>query len=191
MAVGYDNGARQRQNQQGSANRTDQEGAARPEDWDAIKEEVGQMAGAAVEQGRHFLDSARLQATTYVDRRKDDAAQSVADLAQSLREACRQFDDRPNIQAFVDSAAAGLEQLADNIRGRSFGEILTDVEEVVRRRPMTVAATTFAAGFLAARFIKSSAEGIRQAEMRRRRDATATGARAQASPGSAYTRSRA
>jgi hypothetical protein len=170
-------------------------GGSTPEEWDAIKEDVGHMAGAAVERGWHFLDSAREQATNYVDRRKDDAAQSVADLAQSLRDACKQFEERPNITAFVESAAGGLDELAETIRERSFNEIFGDVEEVVRRRPAAVAAASVVAGFLVARFIKSSAEGIRQAEMNRRRgngsqqnaqgrNKSGQRSRAQASPGS-------
>jgi hypothetical protein len=72
----------------------------------------------------------------------------------------------------------------------------------VRRRPGAVAIATMFAGFLAARFIKSSAENIRETEARRRRGAgpaRASGqgqgrgpgqrARAQSSPGSAYAQS--
>jgi ElaB/YqjD/DUF883 family membrane-anchored ribosome-binding protein len=147
MSVGYQNGGSGQQ--QGEA------------DWDALRDDVGEIAGVAMERGRHFLDSAREQATTYVDRRKDDVAQSVTEFATSLRESTRSFEDRPNIQAFVDGAAEGLDQLADSIRARSFAEIFNDVEDVVRRRPTVVAAVTLTAGFLVARFIKASAEGLR------------------------------
>jgi putative protein kinase ArgK-like GTPase of G3E family len=198
MAVGSQDGGNARQGQQ--SQRTGAQGASQQpaEEWDAIKGDVSEMADAAVAQGRHFLDSARQQATTYVDHRKDDAANSVADLAQSLRDACQQFEERPNIRAFVDSAAEGLDQLAETIRARSFNEIFDGIEDTVRRRPATVALTTMVAGFLVARFIKSSAEGIRQAEMTRRRNegqqrggAQRSGqggqrARAQAAPGSPY-----
>src|SRR5215207_10724050 len=122
------------------------------EDWDALKGDVGDIAGAAVERGRHFLDSARDQATVYVDRRKDDVAQSVADFATSLRESTASFDDRPNIRAFVDSAAEGLDQLADSIRQRSFADIFNQAEDIVRQRPGAVAAVTLVIGFAAARF---------------------------------------
>ena len=148
MSVGYQNGGR---NQQGA------EGA----DWDTLKEDVGEIAGVAVERGRHFLDSAREQVTVYVDQRKDAAAQSVSDLATSLRDATTSFEDRPNIRAFVDSAAEGLDQLAGSIRERSFAEIFNEVEDVARERPALVAAVSVALGFLTARFIKSSAEGLR------------------------------
>jgi len=157
MSVGYQNGGK---NQQANA----QPGAENA-DWDTLKNEVGEIADTAVQRGRHFLDSAREQAVGYVDHRKDNVAQSVSDLAVSLRESTRSFEDRPNIRAFVDSAAEGLDQLAGNIRDRSFAEIFSDVEDVVRERPAVVAAVTVAIGFLTARFIKSSAEGLRQTHM--------------------------
>lgn len=192
MSVGHDNG-QNRPNEQ--AKRTGPEG----EDWNALKGDVGEIADVAVERGKHFLDSAKTQATDYVDKRKNDAAQSVADLAQSLRDATQDFQDRPNIRAFVDNAAGGLDQLADTIRERSFNEIFGDVEEVVRRRPMAVAAATMVAGFLVARFIKSSAEGIRHDNMQKRQAGPGLASQgpgrrqpttAQASPGSAYAQGR-
>lgn len=151
MGVGQQNGNRQQDT--GS------------EDWDALKGDVGEMAGAAVERGRYFIESAREQAADYVGHRKDDIAQSVADFATSLRESTRSFDDRPNIRAVVDSAADGLDQLADSIRDRSFADFFNDFEDVVRRRPATVAAVSVAVGFLAARFLKSTAEDMRQERM--------------------------
>ena len=134
---------------------------AKAADWDTIKEEVTDIAGAAVERGRTFVESARAQATDYVDRRKNDAAQSVSDFATSLRETRRSFEDRPNIAAFFDSATEGLEQLSDTIRERSFAEIFNEVEVAMRRRPTLVAAASLTAGFMFARFIKASAEGMR------------------------------
>jgi hypothetical protein len=131
------------------------------EDWDALRGDVNDIAGAAVERGRYFIDAAREQATDYASRRKDDIAQSVADFATSLRGSTTSFDERPNIRAVVDSAAEGLEQLAETIRERTFADIFNDFENVVRRRPATVAAVSVALGFLTARFIKSTAEDLR------------------------------
>ena len=86
-------------------------------------------------------------------------------------------------------------KVADSIRERSFNEIFELGEDLIRRRPGSVAVATLVAGFLAARFIKSSAEGIREAEAERRRSAGGSRGgqgrrpRAQASAGSAYARS--
>lgn len=161
MGVGQQGSSRNRQQENGTV-----------EDWETLRGDVTEMAGAAVERGRHFIDSAREQATHYVDRRKDDIAQSVSDFASSLRESTRSFEERPNIRAIADSAAEGLDQLADSIRERSFADIFNDFEDVVRRHPSTAAAVSVAIGFLAARFIKSSAE-----EMRRNRNRSAGGSR--------------
>jgi phage repressor protein C with HTH and peptisase S24 domain len=197
MSVG--NGGQQR-TQASSQGSSSQSATGGPEEWGAIKEDVSQIAGAAVERGRNLidstLDSAKSQATSYVDQRKDEVAQSIAGFASSLREATKEFDDRPGIREFVDSAAGGLEQVADSIRERSFNEIFELGEDMVRRRPGAVAAATLVAGFLVARFIKSSAEGIREAEAERRRGSGSQRGggpgrrpRAQASAGSAYARS--
>jgi hypothetical protein len=115
------------------------------------------LAGAALDQGRTLLSSAR---------RKDDAAESVASFATSLRKSGEAFEDQENIRAFVASAADGLEQLAGTIRERSFQEIYDDVETFARNRPVAVGAVSLLAGFLLARFIKSSAQGMAEAGAR-------------------------
>lgn len=150
MGVGQQDTGKNRQQELGSEN------------WDALKDDVSEMAGAAVERGWHFVETARGQATDYADRRKGDIAQSVADFAVSLRESTSSFEDRPNIRAVVDSAAEGLDHLADSIRGRSFADIFNDFEDMTRRHPATVAAVSVAVGFLTARFIKSTAEDLRE-----------------------------
>jgi hypothetical protein len=135
--------------------------ARQDEEWSGIKDDVGGLAAAALDRGRDFVDSARQQASGYAEQRKDDLAQSVADFAESLRSSTATFEDRPNIRAVVDTAAEGLDQLAGSIRDRSYGEIYAEVEDVMRRRPLTVFATSLALGFLAARFVKSSSENLR------------------------------
>ncbi|KAB1078779.1 hypothetical protein F6X53_13540 [Methylobacterium soli] len=125
-------------------------------DWRGLKGDVEDIADVAVERGRGLMDAARAQAQDYVERRKGDAAQSVNDLAKTLRDSSRTFDDRPNIKAFFDSAAEGLEQLGGSIEARSFTDFYEDAEAFARRAPVAVAVGTFVAGFIAARFIKSS-----------------------------------
>ena len=159
-------------------------GAHAGPDWNALKEDVGEMAETAMEQGRHFLDSAGEQATGYLDQRKNTAAQSVIDLANTLRESGSAFEGKPSIRAVVESAAGGLEQLADGIRSRSFADLLGDVETVVRRRPAVAAAATMAAGFLLARFVKASTDAVRAAGQQGQQFGGAGQWQAQRTPGS-------
>jgi hypothetical protein len=126
------------------------------DEWDALKGDIEDIADEAIGRGRHYTEMARMQVADYANRRKEGAAQSVADVAMSLREATRSFDDRPNIRAVVDTAAEGLEQFADSIRNRSFDDMIADLEEIAQRHPAATAILSVAAGFLTARFIKST-----------------------------------
>lgn len=126
-------------------------------EWRGLRSDASEFADSAVNRGRGLADAARLQAVDYAQKRKGAAAQSVADLAGSVRESGRSFESQPNIRAFFDSAAEGLDQLSGTIRDRSLEELYREVEGVMRRRPAAVAAATFATGFLVARFIKASA----------------------------------
>jgi hypothetical protein len=126
-------------------------------EWKGLRADASQFADSAVNRGRGLVDAARLQAVDYAEKRKGAAAQSVSDLAGSVRESGRSFEAQPNIRAFFDSAAEGLDQLSGTIRERSLDELYREVEGVMRRRPAAVAAATFATGFLIARFVKASA----------------------------------
>ena len=129
-------------------------------DWRDVQREAQDaardIADEAQERGSEFGYQARDRAAEYVERRKDSAAQSVEDIATTLRETGGTLEDRPNVRMFVDSAADGLEMLADEIRERSLVEMVSDMEEFARRRPATFAAAAGVAGFVLARFLKSS-----------------------------------
>jgi hypothetical protein len=132
-----------------------------------LTEIAGEIASTAVNQGRQLLESAKGQATSFADQRKNDAAQSVADLAASLRDSGKTFEGRQNIQTFVSSAADGLDVLANGLRERSFAEIYDEAESYARERPVLVGAGAMLAGFMLARFIKSSAEELSAANSSR------------------------
>lgn len=133
-------------------------------DWRDVQREAQDaardIAGEAQERGSEFVYQARDRAAEYVERRKDSAAQSVEDIASTLRETGQSLDDRPNVRMFVDSAADGLETLADEIRERSLVEMVSDMEDFARRRPATFAAAAGIAGFVLARFLKSSGADV-------------------------------
>jgi hypothetical protein len=186
MSAGQQNGANQ--NDRGPSGQQGSQQGSQPADWNGLKDDVSQIADAALDRGRGLLGSARDQATGFLDQRKDDAAQSVVELAQSLRETTQAFADRPNLHGVVDSAAEGLEQFADQIRHRSVAEIFSDLEDIMRRRPMTVAVATLAAGFLAARFVKASAEGFREDARQYRQPARLGGQGQAGASGGASTR---
>ncbi|MGP9819299.1 hypothetical protein ACTZWW_04730 [Salinarimonas sp. NSM] len=147
-----------------------QNGDDRPRaDWDELKREASDAARDTAEEAREagyaFVNGARDRAADYLERRKESAVQSIDDVAHTLRESSENFDDRPNLRLFVDSAADGLENLAEEIRDRSFIEVYADVEQLARRRPALFATAAGVAGFMLARFLKSSAEEVEERRM--------------------------
>ena len=147
-----------------------------------LKGAAGDIKDAALEHGQQLFEAAKSTATSFADQRENDAAQSVADLAASLRETGRGFGDRGNLQAFVGTAADGLEQLATGIRERTFADIYADAEDYARRSPVTVAAMAAVGGFLLARFIKSSADDLAETASVRDRARRAESTRRRSSP---------
>ena len=162
--------------------------SAEPGDLKSIASDVaGEIANTAAEHGRGLLQAAKGTATSFADQRKDTAAQSIADLAASLRDTGESFEEQPSLKAFVGSAADGLDQLASGLRDRSFAEIYADVETMARRQPVAFGAGAAIAGFLLARFIKSSAEELSDANARAAQARSASRARAAAAGGAAPT----
>lgn len=144
--------------------------------WDDLKEDLSDAVHETVAgRGREFLEAAKRHAAEYAASRKAGAAHSVEDVAHSLRESGRAFEDTPHIRAFVDSAAAGLENFAADIRDRPLDDLYADAEDFARRHPVIIASGAGIAGLMIARFFKASSarradrerdERIRDAEER-------------------------
>ena len=132
--------------------------APAPADLDDLKDDVRHAADDAVRQGRGFAQAARGHALGFVEDKKAEAARSVSGIAGSLRDSGRTFDDQPNVKAFFDSAADGLDDLATSIENRSLDDLYAQAEAFARRSPVAVAVGGLAAGFLLARFVKSSGQ---------------------------------
>jgi hypothetical protein len=134
--------------------------------WDDLKEDLSDAVHDTVTgRGREFIEAAKRHAAEYAASRKAGAAHSVEDVAHSLRESGRAFEDTPHIRAFVDSAAAGLENFAADIRDRPLDDLYADAEDFARRHPVIIASGASLAGLMIARFFKASSQ--RRAERER------------------------
>ena len=94
-----------------------------------------------------------------LNTRKDRASEVIAELAGTVRRIGEPLhdDSLQALGAYADGAAEGLERLASGIRDRDVSELADDLRGVARRRPATYAAAGFAAGFVIARFLRSTA----------------------------------
>ena len=103
-----------------------------------------------------FAGVAREQVQVYVTKRKEDVARAVSDVAESIRKSGAGFSGAPQIKAFFDSAAEGVEELSADINRRTVSELYDEVEAAVRRRPVVALGAAALAGFALFRLFKAS-----------------------------------
>ena len=115
------------------------------------------------------------RSTGMVDRVKDTAAAQLTsqktratDTLGSVAAAIRQSSQplRDNNQAmladYAGKAADQLEQFSARLRERDLTELMDDAKRFARRQPALFVGIAFAAGVIAARFLKSSPGGQRR-----------------------------
>lgn len=102
-----------------------------------------------------LADALREQTQRYVGKRKADTARVVSDVADAIRGGGAGLDGYPQVKAFFDQAALGVDELAEDIARRSFGELYDEARAAVRRRPAVAAAAAALAGFALFRIVST------------------------------------
>ena len=116
---------------------------------DEIASGVKRMASQA---GDKLIDTA--------DRQKVAGADFVGDVADSVRRAADEFEDRiPQAAEYIRYAADQMASMSDSLRRRDVGQMFSDVQSFARRQPTAFLGLSFIAGFAAVRFLRSSASG--------------------------------
>ena len=112
-----------------------------------VQEKAQAAAGQAQAKAREQLD----QRTSQLGGQAHRQASDLRSVSESLRD---QGKDRP-AQA-VDRLAGYAEQAGSYLRDRDADSMLSDAEDLGRRKPGAVAAGALALGLVASRFLKAS-----------------------------------
>jgi hypothetical protein len=125
----------------------------------AVRSGHGGSAGASV-TSIPLVRRVREQVGQELTARKDRASELIQGLAGTVRRVAEPLHDESlgPLGAFADEAAAQLERLAGRLRNREVSELADDLRRLARRRPGIYVAIGLAAGFAAARFLKSTGE---------------------------------
>lgn len=123
-----------------------------------IREEARGAAADAVDQGRDMLA-----------RQKEAAAERVEQVANAVRSGGRELPGGDGETGrYVEIAAERLESLGRQLREKDLNGLIADVQDMARRSPAVFFGGSVLAGFMLARFMKSSsahpAESARHAE---------------------------
>jgi ElaB/YqjD/DUF883 family membrane-anchored ribosome-binding protein len=128
--------------------------------------EQSNTIGAGAGSGRGVMERVRETATAQLSNQKERATSSIGSVAQAVRQSAQPLrDNRQDVIAqYVEKAADQLDRFSTRLRDRDVSDIVDDVQRFARQRPALFVGAAFAAGILAARFLKSSADSGRSGQ---------------------------
>ncbi len=101
---------------------------------------------------------ARSKIQSIISDRKNKAVESIGVVSDAFRTVSQRLRDQnqETIARYADTAAANVDRFSGYLRQHDADYIINEAENFIRRRPVLVVGGAFAAGFLMARFLKSS-----------------------------------
>ena len=117
-------------------------------------------ASEARQQGKKAVDRAAEQARSIASEQKGFMADELTGLAEAVRAGAGRLNeqDRAGIARYAERAANSLDSMSDAVRRKDLAMLVSDVEGFARRQPGIFVGGAVAAGFLLARFLRSSRE---------------------------------
>lgn len=110
---------------------------------ETVKEKVSDLAGGAFE------------------KQKGSALGELDSVASALRKAGSELGDSSGVAGKLVSAIADrVESAGQSLNGKELGDVVDDLERFARRNPATFISGAIAVGFIASRFLKSSASAV-------------------------------
>lgn len=114
---------------------------------------------AARAAARDVTEAGKEKARSFLDEQREVAAERMHEVADALRSTARDLDDRDHTTSRLTLGAAdGVDTLAQTIRQRDVKALLCDAQDFARRSPAVFVGGAVTAGFMLARFLKSSSE---------------------------------
>ncbi|MGE5514795.1 MAG: hypothetical protein ACM31D_03135 [Bacteroidota bacterium] len=113
--------------------------------------------------GDRILSDAKAKVLNAADSQRSRAAEAVRGMAGALHRAAGDLKpENETMGRYTDMAAERLDQFAGYLRGANWSEVVQEAEDLARRQPLWFIGGAMAAGFLAARLIKNTAEPRRR-----------------------------
>ncbi len=117
--------------------------------------------------GAHDLaEQAKRSAESLLGQQKDAFAQRASTLADGLRQTATQLhgQNQPTVAKYANEAARGLDYVTNMLRTNDVNSIIAQGSRLAQRQPGMVMVGSIAAGFLLARFLKSTSASAQSDE---------------------------
>jgi ElaB/YqjD/DUF883 family membrane-anchored ribosome-binding protein len=108
--------------------------------------------------GRGLVNQIRDKAASQINEQKNRATEGLGGVAQAVRESTQQLRAQhyDTVADMVERAADQIERFSKNLRERDLDQIVSDAQDLARKNPSVFIGASFAAGLVAARFVKAS-----------------------------------
>jgi len=127
---------------------------------DVAREKFKEAADAAKDTASGAVDQFKSQAR----EQQRSGADFIERIAGNIRQAAHAFEnDAPFAARGIDSAADYVEDAAEKIRNKSFGDLVNGATDFAKRQPVAFLGISVLAGFAAVRFLKATGQGSSQA----------------------------
>jgi YHS domain-containing protein/ElaB/YqjD/DUF883 family membrane-anchored ribosome-binding protein len=119
---------------------------------------AGEMGSRFQAEAGRATSRARSKVQSMISEQKGKAAERISSVSNAFRSVSQQLRDQDQaaIAQYADRAANSVDRFSGYLREHDAEEIINEAEHYVRQRPAWMIGGAFAAGFLMARFLKSS-----------------------------------
>jgi len=123
-----------------------------------VKQQAQQAAQSAVDQTQQVAGQAVDKATSMLDDRKDQGADTLQQTAHALRQTSQTLRDNNGglAASLIEGSAGQIERAADYLRQHNVTDLIDGVEQYARQNGTIFMGGAFVLGLVAARFLKSS-----------------------------------
>jgi len=118
----------------------------------------GQSGGNTEQQTSGILNQVREKAASQLNEQKTRATDGLGNVAQAVRQSTHHLREQQydTVAQFVERAADQIERFSNHLRERDLNDLVSEAQRFARQQPAVFIGSSFAAGILAARFIKAS-----------------------------------
>lgn len=124
----------------------------------AAEEKIGSMVDSAQESIVSAIKPAKEGVQSFAERQKALGAQQLGSVARAAHRVAQEMEsEMPGVARSVHSAAGRLDAASSSLRDQSLEELLANVGDLARKRPVAFFGGAVLAGFALSRFLKASA----------------------------------
>lgn len=133
------------------------------------KQEAANVAGTAAQQARNVVGDVKQQVSTQVSdqttTQRDKLSQTLRTFGDDLQQMAEQGPGQGMATDLAHEVSERVRAFGDHLEGREPTQLLNDARDFARRRPGTFLIGALAAGVVAGRLFRATADGAAAAEL--------------------------